>query len=82
MRPEELDSRISESEWARTPASVKEVVAELVGRVEHLNEQFALLNSQISPLIEHLGELEEKSVKRRHVKRSGKRGFGQSIRSL
>lgn len=80
MKQEELDSRISKSDWEKTPDSVKEVVAELAERVEQLNSQIALLNSQISPLAEQMRELEEKLDRRKKVSRPRKRGFGQSIR--
>lgn len=81
MKREELDSRISASDWDATPASVKAVVSELADKIEHLNEQFALLSSQMSPLVEQMSEL-EKLVKWKKKSRSSKRGFGQSIRSL
>ena len=82
MKPEELDSRISKTDWESTPASVKAVVVELAGRVEQLNEQFALLSSQMTPLLEQMSQLEAELSKRKKAKGTGGRGFGQSIRTL
>lgn len=81
MKREELDGCISKSDWEETPDSVKEVVAELAGRVEQLNSQIALLNLQISPLAEQMRELEEKLDRQKKASRSRKRGFGQNVHS-
>ena len=75
MKPEELDSRISALDWEQTPASVKAVLSELVTKVAHLNEQYALLSSQMLPLSEQMGELETK-LARQKIRKSRNRGFG------
>ena len=41
MRSAALDSRIPEKDWEQTPASVKALLAELAGKVEQLNKQYA-----------------------------------------
>ena len=81
MESADIDRRITATEWASTPESVKAVIVELAEKIEYLNAQYELLSSQMLPLAEQMGELESKLTSRK-AKGTRKRGFGRNIRVL
>lgn len=82
MQEKAVDSRISESDWENTPDAVKTVVSELAERIQHLEQQYKLLNLQMKPLSEQAQKLEEMMSERKKPSRSKAKGFKQSMRSL
>ena len=66
MTEETPDERISSSDWDKTPESVKAVVIQLAEKLDHLNRQFVLLNSQVQPLSEQMRELEDRVVQKQN----------------
>lgn len=82
MQGKEVDSRISMSDWEKTPEIVKTVVSELAGKIQYLEQQYELLNSQMSPLSEQAQQLEAMVSARKKTNRSKGKGFRESLRAL
>lgn len=74
--------RISETDWAATPARVKALVEGLVGEVEHLDKQFKQISEQVKALAERVGGLEEKLSKssKNSSKPPSSEGFGKAVK--
>ena len=82
MQGKEVDSRISASDWENTPNTVKTVVSELAEKIQHLEQQYELLNLQMKPLSEQAQKLEKLMSERKKPESSKAKGFRQSMRSL
>ena len=82
MQGKEVDSRISALDWEKTPDIVKTVVSELADKIQHLEQQYELLNLQMKPLSEQAQKLEKMMAERKKPSSSKAKGFRQSMRSL